>query len=75
MIDGIKKIKFGDLRSAIEFATSQGCGWIFKPDKGEEVTWYNPQHWTPTPILMDAQGSGRLDGCRYFENLLGGLTC
>jgi len=77
MLDGIKKITFKDLmQSAVKFAKAQGgYGWIFKPEEGEEVVWYNPQHYTPTPILMDAQGSGRLDSYQYYEQLLGGVTC
>lgn len=67
MLDGIKKITFTDLQSAVEFAKARGgYGWIFKPEEGEEVVWYNPQYWTPTPILIDATGSGRLAIAGYY---------
>ncbi len=75
MLGGIKKITFTDLQSGVKFAKAQGgYGWIFQPKEGEEVTWYNPQYWTPTPILMDAPGSGRLEGYSYYAEILGGVN-
>ena len=76
MLDGIKNhIQRFNERSQICKSPS-GYGWIFRPNEGEEVTWYNPTLHTNTHTY-GCPRKWRIGLYSYYAEtkLLGGVTC
>ena len=57
--DEATKIHFATLAAAINHAQNFG-GWIYKPESGKEITWYNARYYTITEILEDIPESGEV---------------